>query len=147
MTVDHDRRLPSRSAHRTSRARCPCGDGTNRFVAIRGAANHTIKNLCLRITFSQTAVASRQYRTDRQLLWRRAMERALYIEPILNLSRLSRVRAPVWRLLAAVAAVRKQRPTTNRTNRFALSTLPKRTRLPNPSCIGLRATKRSPELR
>jgi len=60
--------------------------------------------VALQLTFSQTAVASRQYQTDRRLLWRRAMERALIIQPKLNFVRLCSERAPVWRLLCAVAA-------------------------------------------
>jgi hypothetical protein len=45
-------------------------------------------------TFRQTAVASRQYRTDSRLLWRRAMERALYIEPnLVSISPIQRASA------------------------------------------------------
>ena len=58
----------------------------------------------LRLTFSQTAVASCRYRTDRQLLRQRAMERAHFILPIVNLTRLCSERAPVWRLLVAAAS-------------------------------------------
>ena len=40
---------------------------------------HALFLAVYRTTFRQTVVARRQYRTDRRLLWRRAMERALYI--------------------------------------------------------------------
>ena len=56
-----------------------------------------------RLTFSQTAVASCRYRTDVPLLRQRAMERAQFILPILNYTRLCSERAPVWRLLADAA--------------------------------------------
>jgi hypothetical protein len=51
------------------------------------------------MTLRQTAVASCHY--DWLHSWRRAMEHALYILPILNFLRLSSVQAPVCRLLCA----------------------------------------------